>query len=61
MSACLRMNEVSQVEIILFSKYTFRSGQDDKHKLCRFRLDSGKYQGLFGLAMGILAQPMASP
>ena len=24
-------------------------------------LDSGKYQGLFGLAMGILARPTVSP
>ena len=55
-----RMNEVSQVEIILFSKYIFRSGMINMLS-CRFLLDSGKYQGLFSLAMGILARPTVSP
>ena len=28
---------------------------------CRFTLDSGKYQGLFGLDIRILAQPTVAP
>ena len=60
MCARSRMNEVSQVEIILFLKYIFWSGVINMQS-CRFLLDSGKYQGLFGLAMGILARPTVSP
>ena len=57
MCMCSRMNEVSQVEIILFSKYIFWSGMINM-QLCRFLLDSGKYQGEFGRAMVcILARP----
>ena len=52
MVACVRsrMNEVSQVERFFFSKIHFLV-KDNKHvQSCRFLLDSGKYQGLFGLA-----------
>ena len=45
-----RMNEASQVKRYLFSKIVFLL-KDDKHVTdSRFMLNSGKYQGLFGLA-----------
>ena len=57
---CSCMNEVSQVERFFFLKRCFLV-RVEKHVIVQVLLNLGKYQGLFGLAMGILARPTVSP
>ena len=53
-------HEVSQVDIILFSKLHFLV-RDDKNVIVQVFAGFWKYQGLFGLVMGILARHTVSP